>query len=130
MQKEFKKEGIKKVYLNCTLLILWFVYSGYWIIYFGISLLFIPTFSTKTKNKKAKTKRSEMRTKRIRKKVLMNKVMSSSVEFWATKHFMTPTAKHQGDWAKPTGKVGKPGKPHRKNHPVAQRESRSRRMKQ
>jgi len=68
MQKEFKKEGIKKVYLNCTLLILWFVYSGYWIIYFGISLLFIPTFATKTKSKKAKTKRSEMRTKRIRKK--------------------------------------------------------------
>jgi len=44
-----------------------------------------------------------MRAKHRQKKVLMNKIMSSSAEFWATKHFMTPTAKHQGDWARPTG---------------------------
>lgn len=33
----------------------------------------------------------------------MNKIMSSSAQFWATKHFMTPTAKHQGDLGRDGG---------------------------
>lgn len=38
--------------------------------------------------------------------------MSSSAQFWATKHFMTPTAKHQGDLGRAGG-----------NHPATKPEN-------